>query len=79
MRNFSTGVYNVADVCNRINEAKELKDILWDKSCEHHCSNGSLDYSQTIEITVRDAVDTVHALELLIDQLLSRKLNKPGD
>ena len=79
MRKFSKGIYTVSDVYNSISDAKELKDILWDKSCEHHYPNGSLDYSQTIEITVRDAVDTVHALELLIDQLLSRKLDKSGD
>ena len=75
-RSFSMGMYTVSDVQNNINDAKEIKDILWEKACEHTTSTGSLDYKQVIEITVSDAADIIHALELLIDRLSSIELKK---
>ncbi len=69
---FTTSMKTVCDVQNNVDKAKELCKVINDK-VTNEC-HGALDYSKSIELCIKDALDVVHGLELLVDRLLSIEL-----
>lgn len=76
MRHFRLSMERVSQVDENISQTKDLKDYIQEKAFEKKDKNGKLDYSATIEIHVSDAIDVVHALDLLCDRLLSMELKQ---
>lgn len=76
MRHFILSMERVSQVDENISQAKDLRDYIQEKAFEKTNKNGGLDYSATIEIPVSDAMDVVHALDLLCDRLLSMELKQ---
>ena len=75
MDGFRLSMERVSDVQHNIALAKELRDSIWEKATSSHAKkDGTLDYSQKIELTVKDSVKAVHGLDLLIDMLSSKEL-----
>lgn len=74
MKAFKVSMESVSNVETNIRDAKELKDTIWHKCCETPHDHSGLDYGQTITLSVCEGVEVVHALDLLIDRLLSIKI-----
>lgn len=74
MDGFRLSMERVSDVQHNIALAQELKDSIWEKVTSSPQKGRTLDYSQKIELTVKDSVTAVHGLELLIDMLSSKEL-----
>lgn len=71
---FALGMPHVSDVNRNLEDAKELRESLWEAALETRKEDGALDVSAKITIPVTFAVDAVKALDLLTDMLLSKEL-----
>lgn len=71
---FYMSMPHVSDVNQNIENAKELRESLWEAAIETKKEDGALDISAKITIPVTIAVDAVKALDLLMDMLLSKEL-----
>ena len=71
---FALSMPHVSDVNENLENAKTLRESLWDAAFETRKEDGALDITAKITIPVTIAVDAVKALDLLMDMLLSKEL-----
>ena len=70
---FKRKMEHVYDVQNNVDKANELITVI-NARVQTVCPGGLLDYSKSIQICLKDALDIVHGLELLIDRISSMEL-----